>query len=62
MGTTMALMLRIIEQGLDVEQTIELTAKTLALVLGGFGLQAEEALRIVTDSARDIIAGSDTDG
>ena len=61
MGTTMALMLRIIEQGLDVEQTIELTAKTLSLVLGGFGLQAEEALRIVTDSARDIIDGSDID-
>lgn len=55
MGATVTTMLRVIEQELSVEQTIELSVKVLTLILYGFGVIEDEASRIVSDSARDII-------
>lgn len=55
LGSTTFTMLRILEHALSEDQAIALTVKVLALVLCGFGLAEEEATRIVTDSARDII-------
>jgi AcrR family transcriptional regulator len=56
-GTAYFSMVRIIEQKLSVEQTIELCTSMFSLILCGFGLDEEEAVRIVSDSARDIIKG-----
>ena len=56
-GTTFFSMLRIIEQGLTVAQAIDLATRAFTLILCGFGVQEEEASRIVSDSARDIIKG-----
>lgn len=55
LGSTTFTMLRILEQELSADQAIMLTVKVFTLVLCGFGLAEEEATRIVTDSARDII-------
>jgi hypothetical protein len=49
--------LKILEQSLSAEEAIELCTKVFTLVLCGFGLQEEEAHRIVSDSARDIVMG-----
>ncbi len=48
-------MIRILEQRMSVEQAIELAIKGFSLTLCGFGLEEGEAVRIVSDSARDII-------
>ena len=49
--------LRILEQKLSPAEAIELGSKVFTLLLCGFGLEEEEARRIVGDSARDIIRG-----
>ncbi len=56
-GTVFFGMIRIMEQELSVEQAIEFATRTFTLILCGFGLSEEEAVRIVSDSARDIITG-----
>ena len=56
-GTVFFSMNRIMEQELSVEQATELATRTFTLILCGFGLSEEEAVRIVSDSARDIIKG-----
>lgn len=57
MGATIFTMVRVIEQGLSADQAIELSTKVLPLMLCGFGVNEEEAFRIVSDSAKDIILG-----
>lgn len=54
-GTGYFCMLRVVDQRLGAEQAIDLASKACSLVLCGFGLEEAEAIRIVTDSARDII-------
>jgi len=56
-GTGYFSMIRIIEQRLTPEQAIDLATKAFSLILYGFGLPEEEAVRIVSDSAKDIIKG-----
>jgi hypothetical protein len=50
-------MIRILDQQLSAEQAIDLATRAFSLTLCGFGLSEEEAVRIVADSARDIITG-----
>ena len=57
MGAVFFTNLKILEQGLSAGEAIELCTKVFTLVLCGFGLQEEEARRIVSDSARDIVTG-----
>lgn len=54
-GTGHFSMIRIIEQKLSPAEAIDLAARAFSLILCGFGLEESEALRIVTDSANDII-------
>jgi AcrR family transcriptional regulator len=56
-GAVYFTMLRIIEEQLAAGQAIELATKVFTLILCGFGLREEEAIRIVADSARDLIMG-----
>lgn len=56
MGVTFFTMVRIIEDQLSVEESLELTSQAITLVLCGFGVLEEEAARIARDSAADIIA------
>jgi hypothetical protein len=49
--------LKILEKDLSVEKAIELCTIVFTLILCGFGLEEEEAVRIISDSARDIIRG-----
>lgn len=56
-GSAYFSMIRIIEQKLSVEQAIELTIDVFSLILCGFGLDEEEAVRIVSESAGAIIRG-----
>ncbi len=56
-GTGSFCMIRIIERQLSPQEAIELAIKAFSLTLYGFGLSEEEAVRIVTDSAHDIIKG-----
>jgi len=56
-GTGYFCMLRILDQGLSAEQAIDLATRAFSLTLCGFGLEEEEAVRIASDSARDIIRG-----
>jgi AcrR family transcriptional regulator len=56
-GTAYFSMIRIIEQKLSAKKAIELSTKVFSLILCGFGLDEEEAVRIVSDSAKDIIRG-----
>jgi AcrR family transcriptional regulator len=55
MGTGYISMIRIVDQRLSVHQAIDLAIKAISLILCGFGLEESEAVRIVSDSARDII-------
>lgn len=54
-GTGYFSMIRILEQRLSADQAIDLAIKAFSLTLCGFGLEENEAVRIVSDSARDII-------
>jgi len=54
-GTGYFSMIRILEQALSVDDAIDLATRAFSLVLCGFGLEEAEAVRIVSDSARDII-------
>ena len=56
-GSAYFSMLRIIEQKLSVKQAVELTVGVFSLILCGFGLDEEEAVRIVSESANAIIRG-----
>ena len=56
-GAVFFTMLRIIEEQHSAEQAIELSTRVFTLILCGFGLGEDEALRIVADSARDLITG-----
>jgi len=56
-GTGYFSMIRILDQQLSAEQAIDLATRAFSLTLCGFGLGEEEAVRIVADSARDIITG-----
>lgn len=56
-GSAFFSMIRIIEQRYSVEEAIELATRVFTLILCGFGLREEEAVRIVSDSAKDIIRG-----
>lgn len=56
-GTGYFCMIRIIEQQLSPPEAIVLATKAFSLILYGFGLSEEEAVRIVSDSAHDIITG-----
>lgn len=56
-GTGYFSMIKIIDEKLNAEQAIDLSTKAFSLTLCGFGLPEEEAVRIVSDSARDIIKG-----
>jgi len=56
-GATISTMLRVIEKDLSIDQAIDLSTKVFMLTLCGFGVIEEEAFRIVSDSAKDIIAG-----
>lgn len=55
MGVTFFTMTRIIEDKLSIEESIDLTSQAITLVLCGFGVLEEEAARIASDSARDLI-------
>ena len=55
MGVTITTMLRVIEQRHSADEAIDLTTRVFALTLCGFGVIEEEAVRIVRDSANDII-------
>lgn len=57
MGVVYFTSLSILEQKLSAKEAIELCTGVFTLILCGFGLDEEEALRIVADSARDIIKG-----
>jgi AcrR family transcriptional regulator len=57
MGAVYFTNLRIVEQKLSVKKVIALCTKVSTLILCGFGLDEEEAIRIASDSARDIIRG-----
>lgn len=57
LGSVFSTCLRVIDQGLSAEQAIELSTGVFTVVLCGFGLEEEEAHRIVASSARDIIKG-----
>jgi hypothetical protein len=57
LGAAFFTMLQIVEQQQSAEQAIELATGVLTLLLCGFGLPEEEAMRIVADSARDLIKG-----
>jgi hypothetical protein len=56
-GAVFFTMLRIIEEQHSAEQAIELATRVFTLILCGFGLREDEAVRIVADSARDLITG-----
>ena len=56
-GTGYFSMIRIVDQQMSAEQAIDLATRAFSLTLCGFGLEEDEALRIVSDSARDIIKG-----
>lgn len=56
-GSAYFCMIRIIEQGLSVEQTVELSTRVFSLILCGFGLDEEEAVRIVSESAKAVVRG-----
>ncbi len=55
LGTTSFSMIRIVQDKLSVEQTIELSINACLLILCGLGLDEKEALKIATASAKDII-------
>lgn len=57
MGSVYFTNLRILAQSLSAREAIELCTRVFTLLLCGFGLDEKEALRIVSDSARDIIKG-----
>jgi hypothetical protein len=57
MGSVYFTNLRILAQSLSAGEAIELCTRVFTLLLCGFGLDETEALRIVSDSARDIIKG-----
>lgn len=54
-GAVFFTMLRIIEEQHTAEQAIDLATRVFTLILCGFGLREDEAVRIVADSARDLI-------
>jgi hypothetical protein len=54
-GTGYFSSLRILDQKLTADQAIDLATRAFSLILCGFGLEEDEAVRIVSDSARDII-------
>ncbi len=54
-GTAHFAILRILEQQLSVDEAVDLATRAFSLILCGFGLDEAEAVRIVSDSARDII-------
>lgn len=56
-GAVFFTMLRIIEEQHSAEQAIELATRVFTLILCGFGLREDEAVRIVADSARNLITG-----
>lgn len=56
-GTGYFSMLRILDQQFSAAQAIDLATRAFSLTLCGFGLEEEEAVRIASDSARDIIRG-----
>jgi AcrR family transcriptional regulator len=56
-GTGYFSMIRILDQHLSVQQAVDLATRAFSLTLCGFGLNEEEAVRIVADSARAIITG-----
>ncbi|MEE4146797.1 MAG: TetR/AcrR family transcriptional regulator [Halieaceae bacterium] len=55
MGVTFFTMARIIEDELSRDESIELTRQAVTLALCGFGVLEEEAARIASDSASDVI-------
>ena len=57
MGAGYFTSLSILDQQLSVAEAIELCTKVFTLTLCGFGLVEEEAHRIVSDSARNIMTG-----
>lgn len=54
-GTGYISMIRIVDQQLSAQQAIDLAIKAISLILCGFGLEEDESVRIVADSARDVI-------
>ncbi|MEH6567754.1 MAG: TetR/AcrR family transcriptional regulator [Halioglobus sp.] len=58
MGAVYFTNLRILAQSMSAEEAIELCTKVFTLILCGFGLDEKEAVRIVSDSARDIVKAS----
>ena len=54
-GAVFFTMLRIIEDQHTAQQAIDLATRVFTLILCGFGLREDEAVRIVADSARDLI-------
>ncbi|MFK7977883.1 MAG: TetR/AcrR family transcriptional regulator [Halioglobus sp.] len=59
-GITFMIMTRIIEDKLATKESITLTTEALTLIFCGFGVPEEEARRIASESAEDIIGASCT--
>ncbi len=56
-GTGSATMIHALEHNVSVEAARDMATQAFTLVLSGFGLEEQEAMRIVRDSAADIIKG-----
>ncbi len=56
-GTGYFCTIKVVDERLSAEQANDLATRAFSLILCGFGLEEEEAVRIVADSARDIIRG-----
>lgn len=55
LGTASFSMIRVVQDKLSTEQTINLSINVCLLILCGLGVEEKEALKIATASARDII-------
>ena len=61
-GSVLATCHRVIDEHLSAEHAINLCVGVFTLVLCGFGVEENEARRIVSESAQDIITGGEAMG